>query len=106
MDYQFWTFIFRWLHILSGVMGIGHLRYFNFTQPPTVPRLPAALDVAKRGAHGPVFVFEGTHAGTAAFSPPLTPPPARRARRALQRRYPATVLRSLINLKLNQLTCR
>src|SRR5215470_400273 len=43
MDYQFWTFIFRWLHILSGVMWIGHLWYFNFTQAPTVPKIPMEL---------------------------------------------------------------
>jgi uncharacterized membrane protein len=38
-----WTFLFRWLHILSGVMWIGHLWYFNFTQAPTVPKIPAEL---------------------------------------------------------------
>jgi uncharacterized membrane protein len=43
MDYQLWTFIFRWLHILSGVMWIGHLWYFNFTQAPTVPKIPMEL---------------------------------------------------------------
>jgi uncharacterized membrane protein len=38
-----WTFLLRWLHILSGVMWIGHLWYFNFTQAPTVPKIPAEL---------------------------------------------------------------
>jgi uncharacterized membrane protein len=38
-----WTFLFRWLHILSGVMWIGHLWYFNFTQAPTVPKIPMEL---------------------------------------------------------------
>jgi uncharacterized membrane protein len=38
-----WAFCFRWLHILSGVMWIGHLWYFNFTQAPTVPKIPLEL---------------------------------------------------------------
>lgn len=43
VSYEWWTFFFRWLHILSGVMWIGHLWYFNFTQAPTVPRIPQDL---------------------------------------------------------------
>jgi uncharacterized membrane protein len=42
-DYNFWSFIFRWLHVISGVMWIGHLWYFNFTQAPTVPKIPMEL---------------------------------------------------------------
>jgi uncharacterized membrane protein len=30
----------RWLHILSGVMWIGLLWYFNFVQTPTMPKIP------------------------------------------------------------------
>lgn len=40
---DFWAFIFRWLHVISGVMWIGHLWYFNFTQAPTVPKIPMEL---------------------------------------------------------------
>jgi uncharacterized membrane protein len=40
---QWWTFAFRWLHIMSGVMWIGHLWYFNFTQAPTMPKIPQEL---------------------------------------------------------------
>ena len=36
----FWRFLFRWLHVLSGVMWIGILWYFNFVQIPTMPRIP------------------------------------------------------------------
>ncbi|HLY57240.1 MAG TPA: urate hydroxylase PuuD [Stellaceae bacterium] len=39
----YWVFFFRWLHILSGIMWIGHLWYFNFTQAPTVPKIPMEL---------------------------------------------------------------
>jgi uncharacterized membrane protein len=39
VDYQWWTFIMLWLHVLSGVMWIGILWYFNFVQIPTVPKI-------------------------------------------------------------------
>jgi uncharacterized membrane protein len=29
-----WLFILRWIHFLAGVVWIGHLYYFNFTQTP------------------------------------------------------------------------
>jgi uncharacterized membrane protein len=38
-DFVWWTFAMRWLHVLSGVMWIGILWYFNFVQIPTVPRI-------------------------------------------------------------------
>ena len=31
------------LHVLCGIMWIGHLYYFNFTQMPTMPTIPAEL---------------------------------------------------------------
>ena len=34
------TFLFRWLHVLSGVMWIGLLWYFNFVQIPSMPKIP------------------------------------------------------------------
>jgi len=43
MTEQWWSFFFRWLHIIAGVMWIGHLWYFNFTQTPTMPKIPAEL---------------------------------------------------------------
>jgi uncharacterized membrane protein len=36
---DYWPFFMRWLHILSGVMWIGLLWYFNFVQIPTVPTI-------------------------------------------------------------------
>ncbi|MGH6770495.1 MAG: urate hydroxylase PuuD [Xanthobacteraceae bacterium] len=38
-DHNYWTFIMRWLHVLSGVMWIGLLWYFNFVQTPTMPTI-------------------------------------------------------------------
>ena len=32
--------IFRYLHVLSGVMWIGLLYYFNFVQIPNMPKIP------------------------------------------------------------------
>ncbi len=40
IDAVFWRFFFRWLHVLSGVMWIGLLWYFNFVQIPTMPAIP------------------------------------------------------------------
>ncbi len=37
---QFGIFFFRWLHVLSGVMWIGLLWYFNFVQIPNMPKIP------------------------------------------------------------------
>ena len=36
----FWKFLWRWAHVLSGVMWIGILWYFNFVQIPTMPSIP------------------------------------------------------------------
>lgn len=40
LDAGFWRFLFRWLHVVSGVMWIGLLWYFNFVQIPTMPNIP------------------------------------------------------------------
>ena len=39
-NHEFGTFIMRWLHVLSGVMWIGLLWYFNFVQIPNMPSIP------------------------------------------------------------------
>jgi uncharacterized membrane protein len=39
-DIEWWRFFFRWLHVLSGVMWIGILWYFNFVQTPSMPKIP------------------------------------------------------------------
>ncbi|MGH8488787.1 MAG: hypothetical protein ACREXS_07990, partial [Gammaproteobacteria bacterium] len=40
MSYAWFTFLFRWLHVVSGVMWIGLLWYFNFVQIPSMPKIP------------------------------------------------------------------
>ncbi len=39
-DQAFYSFIFRWLHVVSGIMWIGLLWYFNFVQIPNMPNIP------------------------------------------------------------------
>ena len=40
------AFMWRWLHVLSAVMWIGLLWYFNFVQIPTMPEIPDELKPA------------------------------------------------------------
>ena len=42
-DAIFWQAIFRWLHVLFGIMWIGLLYYFNFVQIRKMPEIPAEL---------------------------------------------------------------
>jgi len=39
-DYSYYSFLFRWLHVLSGIMWIGLLWYFNFVQIPNMAKIP------------------------------------------------------------------
>jgi len=39
-DLAWAAFFMRWLHVMSGVMWIGLLWYFNFVQIPSMPKIP------------------------------------------------------------------
>ncbi|MEX2008824.1 MAG: urate hydroxylase PuuD [Dongiaceae bacterium] len=39
-DHAWFAFLFRYLHVLSGVMWVGLLWYFNFVQIPSMPKIP------------------------------------------------------------------
>jgi len=39
-DKYFFSWLFRYLHVLSGVMWVGLLYYFNFVQIPSMPLIP------------------------------------------------------------------
>jgi uncharacterized membrane protein len=39
-DHSWFAFLFRYLHVLSGVMWIGLLWYFNFVQIPNMGKIP------------------------------------------------------------------
>jgi len=43
VDATYVAFFVRWLHVLSGILWIGLLWYFNFVQIPTMPKIPAEL---------------------------------------------------------------
>jgi uncharacterized membrane protein len=51
--------LFRYLHVLFGIMWIGLLYYFNFVQIPTMPSVPAELKpgVSKYIAPAALFWF-------------------------------------------------
>ena len=53
------NFMWRWAHVICGIMWIGHLYYFNFTQMPTMPKIPAELKpgVSKHIAPAALFWF-------------------------------------------------
>ena len=39
-DQYFFSWLFRYLHVLAGIMWIGLLWYFNFVQIPNMPKIP------------------------------------------------------------------
>lgn len=56
-DYAWWSFAFRWLHVLSGVMWIGLLWYFNFVQIPSMPKIPDEQKPAVSKVIAPTALF-------------------------------------------------
>ncbi len=67
-DQNWWSFLFRWLHVLSGVMWIGLLWYFNFVQIPTMPAIPDDLKpaIGKHIAPAALFWFRWSAMATIA----------------------------------------
>ena len=57
LDHAWWAFIFRWLHVLSGVMWIGILWYFNFVQIPNMGKIPDDQKPAVTGVIAPAALF-------------------------------------------------
>ncbi len=49
--------LFRYLHVLFGIMWIGLLYYFNFVQIPTMPTVPAELKPAVSKYIAPAALF-------------------------------------------------
>jgi uncharacterized membrane protein len=56
-DMNWWRFFFRWLHVLSGVMWIGLLWYFNFVQTPSMPKIPDEQKPAVSKVIAPTALF-------------------------------------------------
>ena len=56
-DHAWWSFVFRWLHVMSGVMWIGLLWYFNFVQTPSMPKIPDEQKPAVSKVIAPAALF-------------------------------------------------
>ena len=39
IDRLFWSWLFRYFHVISGIMWIGLLWYLNFVQIPSMPKI-------------------------------------------------------------------
>ena len=57
IDQLFWSWLFRYLHVVSGVMWIGLLWYFNFVQIPSMPKIPDEQKPAIRKVIAPAVLF-------------------------------------------------
>ena len=55
--HAWWAFFMRWLHVLSGVMWIGLLWYFNFVQTPSMPKIPDEQKPAISKVIAPAALF-------------------------------------------------
>ena len=40
IDRIFWSWLFRYIHVVVGIMWIGLLWYFNFVQIPNMAKIP------------------------------------------------------------------
>ena len=56
-DKMFWSWLFRYFHVLSGVMWIGLLWYLNFVQIPSMPKIPDEQKPAIGKVIAPAVLF-------------------------------------------------
>jgi uncharacterized membrane protein len=56
-DAIFWQAVFRWLHVVFGILWIGLLYYFNFVQIRKMPEIPAELKPAVSKYIAPEALF-------------------------------------------------
>ena len=65
----FWAFLFRWIHVVFGILWIGLLYYFNFVQIPSMPKIPDEQKpaITKVVAPAALFYFRWAAAGTILF---------------------------------------
>ncbi|HEX8570920.1 MAG TPA: urate hydroxylase PuuD [Caulobacteraceae bacterium] len=56
-DAIFWQAVLRWTHVLSGILWIGLLYYFNFVQIRVMPQIPAELKPAVSKHIAPEALF-------------------------------------------------
>ena len=56
-DHAWSAFVMRWLHVVSGIMWIGLLWYFNFVQIPSMPKIPDEQKPAIGKVIAPLALF-------------------------------------------------
>ena len=56
-DTLFWSWLFRYIHVLVGIMWIGLLWYFNFVQIPNMTKIPDEQKPAIGKVIAPVALF-------------------------------------------------
>ena len=56
-DQLFWSWLFRYLHVLAGIMWIGLLWYLNFVQIPSMPKLSDEQKPAITKVIAPAVLF-------------------------------------------------
>ena len=56
-DEIFWQAVFRWIHVVCGILWIGLLYYFNFVQIRKMPDIPAELKPAVSKYIAPEALF-------------------------------------------------
>lgn len=56
-DMGFWQALFRWIHVVAGILWIGLLYYFNFVQIRKMPEIPAELKPAVSRYIAPEALF-------------------------------------------------
>ena len=56
-DQLFWSWLFRYLHVLAGVMWIGLLWYLNFVQIPSMPKISDEQKPAITKVIAPAVLF-------------------------------------------------
>lgn len=57
IDQLFWSWLFRYLHVISGIMWIGLLWYLNFVQIPSMPKIPDEQKPAIGKVIAPAVLF-------------------------------------------------
>ena len=57
INHDFVAFIIRYFHVLSGIMWIGLLWYFNFVQTPSMPKIPDEQKPAVSKVIAPAALF-------------------------------------------------
>ena len=56
-DRLFWSWLFRYLHVVSGIMWIGLLWYVNFVQIPSMPKIADEQKPAITKVIAPAVLF-------------------------------------------------